>query len=62
MNASDASEIKDWPALLRRWLPVAEKAYREAHGGPTLLTQNLDTLIEKLMHINGREFLRADWK
>lgn len=62
VNASDASELGNWPALLRKWLPVAEEAYRKVNGGPQLLTQPVDTLINKLMHENGRRFLRSEWK
>lgn len=65
----DASKMPDLEKNLIRWLPVAEKAYREQNGGPRLMPrtssgdvdlQKLKKLVRGIMYENGKNFIN-DW-
>lgn len=63
-------EASDFPALeenLLRWLPVAEVAYRNENGGPSLLPKDkngsvdyvgLKKLVRDILFNNGKDFMQ----
>jgi microsomal dipeptidase-like Zn-dependent dipeptidase len=63
----DASKMPDLEKVLLKWLPIAEKAYRQENGGPNLLpattkgAPDLDRVrevVRQIMFENGKAFLQ----
>ena len=59
INCRTSAKSGDLKATLLRWLPVAEKAYREENGGPELLQKDWQKEVEKVLYGNGHRFLQA---
>ncbi|RNI30684.1 amidohydrolase family protein [Rufibacter latericius] len=65
----DASKMPDLEKVLLKWLPIAEKAYRNENGGPSLLPSTsrseidddkVKQVVRQIMFENGKAFVQ-DW-
>jgi len=66
INCRDISQLSELESNLLRWLPVAEKAYRDENGGQPLLERNgvgevditkLKAIVRDVMFSNGQQFI-----
>ena len=67
INCRDISQLSELESNLLRWLPVAEKAYRDENGGQPLLERDdvgevdmteLKAIVRNVMFNNGKQFIK----
>ena len=67
INCRDISQLSELESNLLRWLPVAEKAYRNENGGQPLLERDdvgevdmtkLKAIVRNVMFNNGKQFIK----
>ena len=67
INCRDVTQLPVLEDSLIRWLPIAERAYRDQNGGPPLLTRNqqgdvepsyLKGLVRDVLYTNGERFMK----